>query len=218
LSDMADQAEPIWENDFSTGCEQYYVGVAFPYDRKAALGVKQAIAEVIRGTKAGFLMEREQIPEYIFADEKYEKVPRDGLPDFFWVRSFPIESERVRALFERFEIGTTRFHEVPIYDKDHETLLSGLWYVLNFVADVSCFSLEDSEWRKFAGRPDTGYGGNSPRKYLSVGVKADEIGARDMWADPMLRGALFFSDRMKRAVEAANLSNIPDFRLCKIAE
>lgn len=145
------------------------------------------------------------------------KFLKAGLPDFCAFNYVRVVSGRVMDLFQSFDIGVTRFHEVPILDLDGHTPLAARWFILYVVSKKSCFVPELTSQGRATGQPETGYTAtNLPRNDLFV--RASAAAGSDMWTDPVLFGALFFSDRMKRAIEKARFRKSITFVQCKVVD
>lgn len=205
----------IWESAFARSCDTHSLAVGYPYDDFAPMEVKYAHAAILGRLRRGEPVERSELPDHLFVDETRKKLPKAGLPDFFHAVSLRVVSERAKTLMEQFDLGDTRFHEVPILDKDHETPLEGRWYIFNWISSKSCFVPELTESWAASGAPETGYRARSIGKARLV-VRASAAKGADIWMDPILEGALFFSDRLKRAIDAAKFRKPLPFKQCDV--
>ena len=93
----------IWETDFVRAFEKYRAAVSYkPYEDGASMEVREVFGSVLRRMSAGRPAQRDELPDHLFVNEERTKLPKTGLPDFFYARSLRIISEEVRTLLDAF--------------------------------------------------------------------------------------------------------------------
>ena len=119
----------------------------------------------------------------------------------------------LRDVLVQFDLGSTRLFEVPIYEEDGETLSSFSPYYVLHVTETKPTLIPEAS--KNIERPNLL---NLPEVDLKtrwmytlhpdeLAVKATSGTGVDLWADKVLFGRLFFSDRLKRAIDAADIQS-----------
>ena len=141
-------------------------------------------------------------------------------------------SEPMRDLLAGFELGPTQLIELPLFDaKKHGPSPFAIspdltrkdprrWFLLHIIALKDAFALEASRgmWHARIARgssPDM-WGPNAPYKPdLLLSLRASAAGGADLWRDVHVAGVLFFSDRLKQAIEDSGLrAEVLKFRTC----
>lgn len=158
-----------------------------------------------------------EYPDYIFFNLRdLPDKRKDSLPDVFMgVGGLAYVSGALHDLMQQFDLGGTRFGEVPLYEYDQETKRPGRWYFLHIREDHRTLVPEASiglEHTNVAGRWKTDLSGNH-----EVALDPSRVGELDLWRDRSLRNGVFVSDRLKKAIKSAGLSTRwLGFRPCKI--
>ena len=125
-------------------------------------------------------------------------------------------SERVKALMETFDLGDTAFHEMIILDREGMIRTDGPWFVFNWASEkTGCFVPEQTHRLAAEGTPERGYSPCGHSKHFLV-VRASSATGADLWTDPILHRTLFFSDRLKRAIDQAKFRKPIRFRECMV--
>ncbi|MEM7743772.1 MAG: hypothetical protein AAF409_08685 [Pseudomonadota bacterium] len=144
-------------------------------------------------------------------DKGYSKISPSMIDAFTIAGNFLVISAKFRELLQQFNLGSTLLNEVPIYRSNGKSLSAYPAYcVLHVTETKSALVPEESESIKqfvFAGetepRPTTPWSEDGIEDMLAVRAHAAE--GVDLWADEMMDRRLFFSDRLKRAVDDAGI-------------
>lgn len=126
-------------------------------------------------------------------------------------------SQKLRDVLVKFDLGETRLIKVSWINWDDSPSDRPPHYIFHVAGAKQTFIPEDSENLKqgvrsteFEPRPDAPWRPTDmPDKLV---VKASAAEGADIWHDPNLQERVFFSDRLRRAIEAAGL-NARDFKL-----
>ena len=121
-------------------------------------------------------------------------------------------SSKLRDVLVQFDLGSTRLFEVPVYEEDGETLSTfSPYYVLHVTETKPTLIPEESKNVRRPNPlklpepdPSTPWVG---RYHDELAVKASSAMGVDLWADEMLYGRLFFSDRLKQAIDASGIQS-----------
>ena len=121
-------------------------------------------------------------------------------------------SRKFRDVLAEFELGKTRLIELQLYQSDGETPSdTPPHYILNVAETKPCFVPEESEnvkrfvqWGEAEPRPGAPWVSVYSRDLPAVRASAAE--GVDLWGDPVLDERLFFSDRLKQAIDAAGIT------------
>jgi hypothetical protein len=148
----------------------------------------------------GELLARDELHNHILVSEKYHKRPKEGFADYVSDKDIFMVSERVKEAMEPYTLGNTVFHEMPILEPDGVTPVpGGPWFVLNSCEHRSCFVIEQDHknvttkiWRQ----ERYAFLGGGPDQPLNI--NGSECRDVDLWRDPELSSALFFSDRLHK--------------------
>lgn len=146
-------------------------------------------------------------PLHLTTDQPYpspdDKAPT---PDFFKITDgLGVVTQRFHDVLKNFDLGDTHMIELPMYSHGHDAALPEKFYVLYVIKrDESFFIPEKSEKTRRAPllgdpvwKPPCDDGTVALRDGADVGI--------DLWADPILLGCVFVSDRLKRAMKAAKI-------------
>lgn len=129
------------------------------------------------------------------------------------VGGFVVISQKLRDVLVQFDLGATRLFELPVY-KDAELTPSGLppHYMLHVCETKEGFVLEQSVGVERMHNALTGEPlPNGPWVFQGrneseeVAVAAATAKGVDIWGFANLRGHIFLSDRLKHAIDAANI-------------
>lgn len=157
------------------------------------------------------------------------RIPKDaGKPKRYFRDLAPIRngvvvaSHRFVSVFENHKTDKTQLINVEIRDFAGERHLSDDYFIINIADVADCFdpeaSVAASGVRFFRQRPD----GRYRPKYGSVPdvvLRRDAIPDVDVWMAPNYRMVPFFSDRLKRAIQAMDPPLKPRlvFKRCRLA-
>ncbi len=136
-----------------------------------------------------------------------------SVKDAFGVRGpLWIISRELRDILVRFDIGRTQLFEVPIHADDRGTP-SGLpnHYVLHVVepkSDTVIVELSDKLEKPILPsrtEPEPGTRWAPKNSVETLAVRAEAVAGADLWHDPEVNYRFFLSDRLKQAIDAADL-------------
>jgi hypothetical protein len=160
----------------------------------------------------------EEYPEYIFFELRdLSDKKKDSLPDIFsGVGGFVYISGALYDLMQQFELGKTRFKEVPFYEYDQTTLRTGRWYFMHIREDRRTHVQEEStglEPRGTTGKKWRILSGSEHQ----IAVDPKNAADLDLWHDSSIRASTFFSDRLREAISSSGLkTQHMGFRACKV--
>lgn len=127
------------------------------------------------------------------------------LPDFFGILGgFDMVSERFKELLEQFDIGETRFIPATIYEKNRKAPVPGRFYYLNVVSQKRAVDVEASNGAFIVGKYRTSTA-SSKFNLAKIVIDASALEGADLWMDPQVHEGYYFSDRLKRAIQAAKI-------------
>lgn len=159
-----------------------------------------------------------EYPAYIhFSLRDVPKKKKDNLPDIFQGElGLVFVSGAMHDLLTQYNLGRTRFHQVPLFEHDQKTPRPGRWYFMHFLENRKTLVPEASTGLRPVGR--------SGRIWKSFREEGDKIALNpaaaeglDLWLDRSLRTGVFFSDRLKCAIKDAGLNaRWLGFRPCKV--
>ncbi|MEM1276068.1 MAG: DUF1629 domain-containing protein [Pseudomonadota bacterium] len=161
----------------------------------------------------GFPVERSELTDTLrTTDPKFDQEP---IPDFFNVAA-PVMSEAFADVLRGFELGEAVFFPIDIYYADGATLRPEKYFIMNLRSQKTCVVFEESHQRAFERIRDGLWMHMALQPDGRVAVNRSALDGPDLWYDPRAIYGLFFSDRLKRAVEASGLA--PHFRFfrCKL--
>ena len=160
-----------------------------------------------------------EYPEYIyFTYYDLPKKKKENLPDIFrGAMALIFVSEEMRKLLTQFELGRTRFHEVPLLEYDQKTPYPGrrrfLMHILEnrktFLPDLStglrAVGTSGKVWQAIP----------EGKNQLAVDpIPANDL---DLWLDRSILSRVFVSDRLKSAIKGSGLkARWIEFRPCKV--
>jgi hypothetical protein len=144
--------------------------------------------------------------------EKSGKIPASYRDAFKIANGFIVISRKFRDVLAGFELGKTRLIELPVYQSDGETPSdTPPHYILNVAETKPCFVPEESEnvkrfvqWGETEPRPGAPWVSVYSRDLPAVRATAAQ--GVDLWGEPVLDERLFFSDRLKQAIDAAGIT------------
>ncbi|MEM8791101.1 MAG: DUF1629 domain-containing protein [Pseudomonadota bacterium] len=152
--------------------------------------------------KAGQQLDAAHVPLRIFWKHKRIMPSRPKLGDVFWITNAKvIVSEAFKTVLEGFNLGRTRFFEVPLFD-DGEQVADRKFFVLN-VAEVAEVGVPEETSGAILG---------ASGRYMIPGIKGRKIAANpaamgqlDLVHDINFGSLIFFSDRLAKAIKAAKI-------------
>ncbi len=183
-------------------------GTRISYDADPSINTPEKRLEAVNHYQAWHALKPNEIPTKLFFGVSDFSEKQKTLKDASIIKNgLAIISERFADLLKDFDLGATQIFEIPLFEYDQETQRPGKYFLLNVAETKPCFVPEQST-------------GVRPGKYTAVGLwnlisienlavlSTAAVGA-DMWADPVLREAIFMSDRLVKAIRAAKISPVP---------
>ncbi|WP_141117993.1 imm11 family protein [Leisingera sp. JC1] len=159
----------------------------------------------------------DEYPAYIFfALRDLSSKKKDNLPDLFMGhQGLVIVSGTMHDLLRTFNMGRTRFHEVPLYEYDQKTLRPRRWYFMHIREDRRTLVAEESTGLEPARTGKVWF--PSMAGDHEIALDPETAGELDLWLDRSVSSRVFFSDRLKKAIKSSGLSTRwLGFRPCKI--
>ncbi|MEM0943657.1 MAG: DUF1629 domain-containing protein [Pseudomonadota bacterium] len=161
----------------------------------------------------GLAVDRALFPDALY--HKNEKADQALMPDYFRT-TFPCVSERFAEFLKGFHIGDTRFLPIDIYLSDRKTRRDDRYFIMNIVSQKSCWITEESNPNSYSFITEGFWLFMNGRGDGKVVVDRSAAEGADLWVDPRLRRCLFFSDRLKRALNGSNMRPRFYFYRCKV--
>ncbi|MEM1352293.1 MAG: DUF1629 domain-containing protein [Pseudomonadota bacterium] len=166
--------------------------------------------EFVRGFRNYLKRIEEGFPTALFF-ETSKKIPTATQDAFKIIDGLRVISPALHDILVQFDMDGVQFFEVPIHADEHGTPTDlPNHYVLNVYGAKNALIPELSEnimHPQLAGDPEplrTDIW--RPNKSLDVVALQDAAASGpDLWRDPKYKDTLFFSDRLKRAIDAARL-------------
>jgi len=159
----------------------------------------------------------ERFPKEIygmFYDRKEKK-----LPGIFYGNGFWCVSAACAEVLLRFDLGKGGIYPVKLLQHDRVTPIEGEYFCLNFGAHKTAFLRELTTGGLYIPQHQGSVVWlSSPVDDFSIAVSENALEGPDLWMDPGLGKAIFFSDRLVGALKAANMSRRFRFRKCRIVE
>ena len=194
-------SDTIWVSDAMVAQQNRY---SFVPSEAWYADNRQLVKDMMRVYyKAGVLPPELQMPDKSYLKRLYEGNVIDPLPHimndtFLWV------SQDIRDIFESFDLGRTAFTKVVLYRHDQKTRFEPDYYYLNIAEDKQsvvpreCENIQGFAGGKFHFRLEA-----TPASVAALSRSA--LDGVDLWMEPRLRGAMFFSDRLYQALKASGL-------------
>ena len=162
-------------------------------------------------------------PRYLVLEDDTVKVPKGSQDAFKVIDGLLVVSSKVRDVLMQFEIGASHLVEVPIYTTPTlEKQLDGPFFLLHVSEQRDCFVPEESDkvwnlvhrpnprnsslYKRFKGTKDPLHDFWVPDgAFDRLVIRASPVMDVDLWSARGLRNRFFLSDRLKRALDAAQI-------------
>lgn len=152
------------------------------------------------------------VPEFFYylRDRKINPARADV---FLSADGLMVVSPRVRDLLMQFDLGKTQLYKMPIYKSEkREPTPYPPHYLLHVQERKDTFLPEESEnVKQFVVAPEPGPrpGATWTSVYNTdeLAVRASSADGVDIWSDPNISRRVFFSDRLKQAIDAAKFKS-----------
>ncbi|MDD7972970.1 imm11 family protein [Roseinatronobacter alkalisoli] len=211
----SDDKPVIWYTKWMTGGDTH-----ISFDYRCPGGFPSRL-EFSRATMSCRPTDESNAPEFVFFS-RHDKIKASCRDAFSITGGVLVCSPAFRDVLIRFDLGSSRLYEVPIYRDENKTP-SGIapHYVLHMTeGKLGCFVPEESSGVEQMRHPldKIAKPGNPWREALDqdvqLAIRADAAQGADLWCDPKLRNRIFLSDRLARAVKEAGLKS-PAFRFVR---
>lgn len=173
-------------------------------------GDVEAAIHAVRMAEKGQPISEEFCPNRIWADDDiddYLRMPVNSLPPIFLVQRQWIVSESTADIIRSFDLGNGDLYLVSegIYHGDNETRVPGNWYYWAFANLKECLLPDLSPRKRKCSIGDNIW--NLPWKLDdgAIAVSKSCHDGPDVWIDPKLFKAVFFSRKLGDAFEKAGL-------------
>ncbi|MEM1275329.1 MAG: DUF1629 domain-containing protein [Pseudomonadota bacterium] len=197
MTDEKQSDSPIWCIDFKMpGKKAKLIKYDLPDND---MEIQRQAADASRD---GEVLRPEYVPYRLYWEHKSMKPKRPALPDLFWIYAgFMIVTARFKSVLEQFNIGRTRFFQVPLFD-DGDEVTDETLFVLN-LAEVREVAVPTKSTAAF----DAGFGHwlISDIKSGDVVVKTNPMDGLDLVYQPKFSSAVFISDRLDKAMKTAKI-------------
>ncbi|MEJ6388185.1 hypothetical protein [Gymnodinialimonas ulvae] len=144
------------------------------------------------------------------------KPPAAGVADAMKIGGgFIIVSVKLSDILTRFNLGATQLIELPIYRDEHRTPTDlPPHFMLHVCETKDGFRPEESKGATRMNNPLTGeplpngpWVFRGPSEGDAIAILASDAGGVDLWGYRNLDGHMFFSDRLKQAIDAARIKS-----------
>ena len=166
-----------------------------------------------RQVNKGFPLDRSAFADHLqITDEKYDEAPMND----FIMKGFPCVSEAFKSFLEAEGVGEPVFYPIDIYLTDGVTKRPEPWFIMNLRCQQRFWVPEETHIHAASRIVEDYWLAGSQQPDGRFAVLECALSGADLWFDPRLQNALFFSDRLKSAFQRSGLK--PQFRFdrCKI--
>ena len=180
---------------------------------------EQILVTRLLAFKRGELLTSNEVPASMWiALRARSKDDRRSLPDLFVAGGFLAVSEAFAEVLREFDLGRTRLHPVELLHADKETPFPGRRYLLNIAEVRRHFSPEHSLRYEAFPHSTTSFVGSVGNAVVDgdISVNPDALGGPDLWIDDTLVSHFFCSDRLVRALRAANVASRVPLHRCRV--
>ena len=166
-----------------------------------------------RRNDAGESLASDCFPKQIFGtsnakDKDYK------LPDIAFVGSYWFVSKNAAVVLRRFNLGGGNLYPVDVLKKDRATSVGGEWFCLNF----------GNAKRTFIPDQSTNVHARSAGQWVAsltlsdneLALSSDALSGPDLWIEPIVRSAIFFSEELGKALKKAKADKGFFFRKCQV--
>lgn len=124
-------------------------------------------------------------------------------PEISWAGRNIVISARCLEIFRRFHTGAIAFYPIKLFQSDHKTPIGDDWFCVTFANVKQVFLPKKTEHTLRRG--DTLWGLYSSLKDYEMELSAAARQGSEIWVDPYLLDALFFSGPLGDALAEAGL-------------
>ncbi|MDX2157475.1 MAG: hypothetical protein SFW09_13310 [Hyphomicrobiaceae bacterium] len=177
---------------------------------------EKATAAVRRG-QVGEPLDDDMFPTAIWGDPHSKPITR--LPHLFYANGYWCISELAKTIIEATELGRTRIHPVPIFQRDRITPVSGRFFCLNIAETKAALAPGASQGLRL--NPHAKVATFNPPWVMadgSIAVRAVALQGAELWLDPSVQRVFFVSSRLGTALVDAGMSEAFRLYSCRISE
>lgn len=160
-------------------------------------------------------LEPDEAPKYVyFFSPNKKSLLKSNIDAFKAADRVIVISPKFRDVLVQFDLGKTGVFEVPVYN--NAKLKPSKYpphYILHVAELKSAFVPDDSDGVEQIAGPEFRAGtGPKVNKWVDLtdvlpAVRASAAEGADLWADERLTNTIFFSDRLKQAMDAAGVKS-----------
>lgn len=173
----------------------------------------QRVVALLKHVDAGEKLGPEFFPQKIWPSESAKR-SWDEMPDIFYAFGYWVLSSKCADVLRKFNLGDGALYPVQVFKKDRKTPVIGNYYCLNFGNVKRAFLPDESPTtRDFpVGRRAMPF----VLKDYDIAVSSAALSGPDIWLDPMLFEAIFFSGPLGLALKAAKVSSWFKLKKCRV--
>ena len=123
--------------------------------------------------------------------------------------------QSVAKLFERFDLGDGGIYPTELYLYDRQTRIDADYVYLDFGNAKTSTRPDDSKLKPNPYRSGH-WGLPSPLRDGDVAVDRTALEGPDLWIDPQVQLAFFFSDPLAQALESAGVAKAFRLKSCRV--
>ncbi|MGV2051592.1 imm11 family protein [Agrobacterium sp. 22-209-1] len=164
----------------------------------------------------------ESLPAECFPEEIYgtpdAKESAYKLPDLFFEGNFWVVSKAAADVLRQFDLGGGGLYPVKVLKKDRETPVGGDWFCINFGNRKEALLVSESVPLRedYIRHGEKGWFLKAPLKDNDIAVSQEASSGPDLWIDPQMGDAIFFSDALGRALKSAKADKGFFLHACRV--
>lgn len=200
----------VWLATWTTSPSANYTGYQYPRKEEDLHKHGEAIRQSIEGNAPA---------PGVFPKRFVRKFDNSSLPrkPVFQIHGFPVVTAEAKELFEQFDIGSTRFYPVTIFeDQNERTVYPGAFFHFALGAQKCAFIPEESQKLNMGPRSQPIYIASGLEEDYSAVVRDTALKGFDIWHDPNLMNSLFLSQPVVDAISAKKWKRWFHLKKCKI--
>jgi hypothetical protein len=174
------------------------------------------IVDIAKRYTLGDKLQDSEMPP-AFCAQPHKRIAK--LPEAFYANGYIVVQEKCAEVFRQFDLGENSLVPKKIYQNDRTTPVEGQFYILNFGTVKDTLIPEKSTSLTGPINHASGTMWRFPLKTADdqVVLSSKALEGPDMWHEKSMFEAIFFSERLWRALEKAKLTKpFMGFR-CQIA-
>jgi hypothetical protein len=156
--------------------------------------------------KYGLPVSSDEMPNEIFGISSAEEKDY-RLPDLFRGYGYWVVSAEAAEVLRQFDLGAGGLYPVKVLKNDRQTRVGGEWYCINFGNQKRAFLPDESPRfrHSYIRNGQMGWYPRLPYKHEDFAVSRSALGGADVWVDPDVGDAFFFSDALAKALKKAKV-------------